>query len=110
VPHGCTEDVTDRIERQIERFAPGFRDLVLARRVLAPAGFEAYNPNDVGGDIAGGAHDGLQLLFRPTFRLRSYVTPNPAILLCSASTPPGGGVHGACGRNAAERALAGPLR
>ncbi len=110
VPHGCTEDVTDRIERQIERFAPGFRDLVLARRVLSPAGFEAYNPNDVGGDIAGGAHDGLQLLFRPTVRLRSYVTPNPAILLCSASTPPGGGVHGACGRNAAERALAGPLR
>jgi phytoene dehydrogenase-like protein len=110
VPHASGVDATEAVERQIERFAPGFRDLILARHVMAPADLEAYNPNYRGGDIAGGSHGGTQLVFRPTVRLRSYVTPNPAILLCSASTPPGGGVHGACGRNAAERALAGPLR
>ncbi|MCU1393441.1 MAG: hypothetical protein JWM34_1869 [Ilumatobacteraceae bacterium] len=109
VPHGSTVDATDAIERQIERFAPGFRDLVLARHVMAPSAFEAYNPNYVGGDIGGGAHTAAQLVFRPTWGLRSYITPNPRILLCSASTPPGAGVHGMSGRHAAQRALSGPL-
>jgi phytoene dehydrogenase-like protein len=78
---------------------------VLARHVTAPADLERYNPNYVGGDIAGGAHTGMQLLFRPTLAMRPYVTPNPALLLCSASTPPGAGVHGMCGWHAAGRAL-----
>jgi phytoene dehydrogenase-like protein len=110
VPNGWTGDVTEAIERQIERFAPGFRDLVLARHVMPPAVLEQYNPNYVGGDIAGGSHGGLQLVFRPTVRLHSYSTPNPALFLCSASSPPGGGVHGMCGRNAARVALAGVLK
>ncbi len=110
VPHGYTGDATDAIERQIERFAPGFADIVLARRVASPHVLQAYNPNYVGGDIAGGAHNGLQLAFRPTIAARPYVTPNPSLFLCSASTPPGAGVHGMCGWHAAERVLAGPLR
>ena len=110
VPHGHTGDATAAIERQLERFAPGFRDRVLARHVRTPAELHDDNANYVGGDIAGGAHTGAQLLFRPTIGWRSYVTPNPAILLCSASTPPGAGVHGMCGWNAAGAALAGPLR
>ena len=105
VPHGYDGDATQAIEQQIERFAPGFRDVVLARHVTAPRGLEAYNPNYVGGDIAGGAHSGLQLVFRPTAALRPYVTPNPSLFLCSASTPPGAGVHGMCGLHAADRAL-----
>lgn len=110
VPHASAADATEALEAQIERFAPGFRDLVIGRHVIAPAAFEAYNPNYVGGDIGGGAHSGTQLVFRPTFGLRSYITPNPALLLCSASTPPGGGVHGMAGRHAARRALSGVLR
>jgi phytoene dehydrogenase-like protein len=110
VPHASTVDATAALEDQIERFAPGFRDLVLARHVTSPAGFEAYNPNYVGGDIGGGANGGGQLLFRPTVGLRSYVTPNERLLLCSASTPPGGGVHGMGGLHAAEAALRGALR
>jgi phytoene dehydrogenase-like protein len=109
VPNGSTVDMTDRIERQIERFAPGFRDLVLARHVAPPAWFESYNPNYVGGDIAGGSHEATQLLFRPTVKLRSYRTPNPRLFLCSASTPPGAGVHGMCGYHAASAALRGVL-
>lgn len=105
VPHGYTGDATEAIETQIERFAPGFRELVLARHVTTPAGLEAHNPNYVGGDITGGAYTGRQLVFRPTVGLRSYATPNPALLLCSASTPPGAGVHGMCGWHAAGRAL-----
>lgn len=105
VPHGFDGDATEAIEQQIERFAPGFRDVVLARHVTAPHGLAAYNPNYVGGDIAGGAHSGLQLVFRPTIALRPYATPNPSLFLCSASTPPGAGVHGMCGRHAADRAL-----
>lgn len=108
VPHGFEGDATDAIERQIERFAPGFRDLVLARHVSGPAALHTYNPNYVGGDIAGGAHSGLQLVFRPTIAVRPYATPNPSLFLCSASTPPGAGVHGMCGRHAAERALRKP--
>jgi phytoene dehydrogenase-like protein len=110
VPKGCTVDMTDAIERQIERFAPGFRERVLARHVAAPAWFERYNPAYVGGDIAGGAHSGLQLVFRPVPQLRPYRTPNPRLFLCSASTPPGGGVHGMSGYHAAQAVLAGPLR
>lgn len=105
VPHGFTGDATDAIERQIERFAPGFRDIVLHKRVAAPTALEQYNPNYVGGDIAGGAHTGLQLFFRPTISPRPYVTPNTKLFLCSASTPPGAGVHGMCGWHAAARVL-----
>jgi phytoene dehydrogenase-like protein len=107
VPHGYTGDATAAIERQLERFAPGFGDTVLARHVTTPSEFHAYNPNYVGGDIAGGAHNGLQLIFRPTIATRSYTTPNPTLFLCSASTPPGAGVHGMCGWHAAERVLRG---
>jgi phytoene dehydrogenase-like protein len=104
VPHG-TEDFTGRIEAQLERFAPGFRDLVLARSVLTPAAFEAHNPNYVGGDIAGGSTALPQLLFRPGFRLDLHATPDPGIYICSSSTPPGAGVHGLCGHFAARSAL-----
>ncbi len=110
VPRGYSGDATDAIDGQIERFAPGFRDLVLARHVTTPRDLQAHNPNYVGGDIAGGAHSGLQLIFRPTIALRAYATPNPSLFLCSASTPPGAGVHGMCGWHAAGRVLAGPLR
>ena len=110
VPNGSAVDATAAIEDQLERFAPGWRDLVLARHVTAPVQLAAYDANFVGGDINGGSFSGTQLVFRPTLGLRSYTTPNPRILLCSASTPPGGGVHGACGANAADRALAGALR
>lgn len=110
VPHGYTGDATEAIERQIERFAPGFRDTIVKRRVATPTALEEYNPNYVGGDIAGGAHTGLQLVFRPTISRRPYVTPNKSLFLCSASTPPGAGVHGMCGWHAAERVLKGPLR
>ncbi len=109
VPNGSTVDMTDAIERQIERFAPGFRDLVLARHVAAPAWLEAHDGAFVGGDISGGAHDGLQLVFRPVAG-RPYRTPDPGLLICSASTPPGGGVHGMCGHLAARAALRGVLR
>ncbi len=109
VPNGSTVDMTEAIESQIERFAPGFRDLVLARHVATPAWFQEHNASYLGGDIAGGAHDGLQLLFRPVIG-RPYRTPDPMLFICSASTPPGGGVHGMCGLHAAETALRGPLR
>ncbi len=109
VPNGSTVDMTEAIESQIERFAPGFRDLVLARHVATPAWFQEHNASYLGGDIAGGAHDGLQLVFRPVIG-RPYRTPDPTLFICSASTPPGGGVHGMCGLHAAEVALSGPLR
>lgn len=105
VPHGSAEDALDRIENQIERFAPGFRDLVLARKVWTPAAMEAYNPNYVGGDIAGGVTDLWQLFTRPVASLDPYRTPNPRVWLCSSSTPPGGGVHGMCGWAAARSVL-----
>ncbi len=110
VPHGYTGDARDAIERQIERFAPGFGDIVLARHVTTPHDLQAYNPNYIGGDIAGGAHGGLQLVFRPVIATRAYATPNRRLFLCSASTPPGAGVHGMCGWHAAGRVLAGTLR
>jgi phytoene dehydrogenase-like protein len=105
VPHGYALDATEAIERQITRFAPGFGSTVLARHVTTPAQFQEYNANYVGGDIAGGAHGGMQMLFRPTIATRPYVTPNPTMFLCSASTPPGAGVHGMCGWHAAGRVL-----
>jgi phytoene dehydrogenase-like protein len=105
VPNGSTEDMTDRMEAQIERFAPGFRDLVLARAATTPADFERRNANIVGGDINGGAMDLGQLFFRPVRRLVPYRTPLKGVYLCSSSTPPGGGVHGMCGHSAALVAL-----
>jgi phytoene dehydrogenase-like protein len=97
--------MTERIETQVERFAPGFRDLILARHVMSPADMQLYNPNYVGGDINSGAQDILQIFTRPLPQLDPYGTPNPRIFLCSASTPPGGGVHGLCGYHAAKSAL-----
>ncbi len=105
VPNGSTVDMTARIEAQVERFAPGLRDLILARKTTSPAELEAYNPNCVGGDIGGGSNEAAQLFARPLARLTPYATPNPAIYLCSSSTPPGGGVHGMCGYHAARAAL-----
>jgi phytoene dehydrogenase-like protein len=105
VPNGSTVDMTARIEAQIERFAPGFRDLILARAIATPLDIEAHNANCAGGDIAGGAHDGLQFLARPVLALDPYATPVRELYLCSSSTPPGGGVHGMCGFHAARSAL-----
>jgi phytoene dehydrogenase-like protein len=103
VPNGYTGDMTAAIESQVERFAPGFRDCILARSVMGPAALEAHNPNIVGGDIGGGAMDLGQLILRPTARL--YRTPLSRVYLCSSATPPGPGVHGMCGYWAAEKAL-----
>jgi phytoene dehydrogenase-like protein len=103
VPNRSTVDMLPRLEAQIERFAPGFRDCVLARRVFQPADLEAMDANLIGGDISGGASDWRQFLLRPTWR--QYATPAPDIYICSSSTPPGGGVHGMCGYNAAKLAL-----
>jgi phytoene dehydrogenase-like protein len=97
-----------RIEQQIERFAPGFRDRVLARAVMRPADFERHNPNYVGGDIGAGVTDLRQFFARPTWK--TYSTPVRGLYLCSASTPPGVGVHGMCGFYAAQRALNEVLR
>ena len=105
VPNAWTGDMTDAMERQIERFAPGFRDLILAKSVKTPADIEAANANNIGGDIAGGATTGLQILFRPTVRVDPYRVPGTNLWLCSSSTPPGGGVHGMCGYWAAQSAL-----
>lgn len=105
VPSGCEEDQVDAIEGQIERFAPGFRDVVLARHVAGPAWYQAHNESFIGGDIAGGSHGGLQLVLRPRPGVPSYRTPDPRLFLCSAATPPGGGVHGMCGFHAARTAL-----
>ncbi len=104
VPNGSTADMTAPIEAQIERFAPGFRDCVLQRAILTPAEIERYNPNYVGGDIAGGAHTFWQMFARPVASLNPYATSDPGLFICSASTPPGGGVHGMCGFAAAQAA------
>jgi phytoene dehydrogenase-like protein len=105
VPNGSAEDMTARIERQVERFAPGFRELVLGRHVLGPAALHEHNRNLVGGDLNNGAMDLGQLYFRPVRRLVPYRTPLRGLYLCSAATPPGGGVHGLCGYLAARLAL-----
>jgi phytoene dehydrogenase-like protein len=106
VPHGSVLDQTERVEARIERFAPGFRELILARRTMTTAAVQAHNANMIGGDVGGGSNDLLQLLFRPFVRWNPYTTPNPRLFLCSSATPPGGGVHGMCGYWAAEAALA----
>lgn len=104
VPHGSTVDMTAAIEAQIERFAPGFRDRILARSTLNAAEMAAYNPNYIGGDINGGVQDLRQLFTRPVASRSPYTTPASGIFLCSSSTPPGGGVHGMCGYFAAQAA------
>jgi phytoene dehydrogenase-like protein len=110
VPPGNEADMAERIEAQVERFAPGFRDIVLRRSELPPRALQEHNPNLVGGDITGGSNGGLQLFFRPRKTLWPYDTPVDGVYLCSASTPPGGGVHGMCGYWAARRALKRELR
>jgi phytoene dehydrogenase-like protein len=106
VPNGSDVDMSERMEQQIERFAPGFRDLVLARTVRTAARAEAENPNLLGGDVNGGAATLRQTIFRPVPRWNPYRTPLDGVYLCSASTPPGGGVHGMCGAWAAQTVLA----
>lgn len=105
VPNGSNRDMTDAIEGQIERFAPGFRDLVRARSAWGPAQLEFEDANCVGGDIAGGRPDLRQLFARPAPRWTPYATPDPSLFICSAATPPGAGVHGMCGYHAARAAL-----
>jgi phytoene dehydrogenase-like protein len=106
VPNGSTDDWTDRIERQVERFAPGFRDCIRERSALAPADLEKRNPNLVGGDIGGGAVTVPRILRGPANRVDPYTTPLPHVFICSSSTPPGGGVHGMSGFHAARSVLA----
>jgi phytoene dehydrogenase-like protein len=103
VPNGSNVNMLQKIEDQIERFAPGFRQRILARRTFSPSDLENMDANLVGGDISGGAMDIRQFLFRPTWR--RYATSAPDIYICSSSTPPGGGVHGMCGYHAARMAL-----
>jgi len=105
VPHGSTLDVSDRIEAQIERFAPGFRQVVTAKHVMLPAAMESHNANYIGGDISGGVGDFRQFIARPTLGLHPWRTPVDGLWMCSSSTPPGGGVHGMCGYSAAQDAL-----
>ncbi len=105
VPNGWDGDATDVIEAQVERYAPGFRDLVLGRSVRGAKAIEAYDANYIGGDINGGVQDVRQLLFRPVFRWNPYTTPDPGLFVCSSSTPPGGGVHGMSGVHAANAAM-----
>ena len=105
VPHGSTIDASAAIEGHIERYAPGFRDLVLARATRNAVEMERHNPNYVGGDINGGFAELSQLFFRPVARVDPYATPAPDIFLCSSSTPPGGAVHGMCGYWASQSVL-----
>ncbi|MGA0557494.1 phytoene desaturase family protein [Larkinella sp. VNQ87] len=105
LPNGSPVDMTDAIERQVERFAPGFRERILARNTLSPAQMEEHNPNYIGGDINGGIIDIGQLFTRPALRWSPYRTSAKGLYICSSSTPPGGGVHGMCGYHAARRAL-----
>jgi phytoene dehydrogenase-like protein len=105
VPNGSSVDMTERMTAQIERFAPGFRDTIVERHVMTPARMETHNANYIGGDINGGRQTLWQQFVRPTKPINPYSTPAPDIYLCSASTPPGGGVHGMCGSLAAKLAL-----
>jgi phytoene dehydrogenase-like protein len=105
VPNGCTVDMTHAIEDQVERFAPGFRNLIQATRSMSPAQMEEYNPNYIGGDIVGGVQSFRELFIRPLGRWQAYSTPVRGFYICSASMPPGGGVHGMCGHLAAKKAL-----
>lgn len=110
VPHGSTIDMSERIENQIERYAPGFRDCISSRHIMGPAALERHNANLIGGDITGGAADLGQLFARPVLSLNPYATPIDGVYICSSSTPPGVGIHGMCGYYAAQAALAGSLR
>lgn len=105
VPYRWDGDLTGAVEAQLERFAPGWRDLVLGRRAMGPAALEAHNANNVGGDISNGAFGGVHAVFRPLVRLSPYSTPDPSVWLCSSATPPGPGVHGLCGHHAAVAVL-----
>ncbi|HEV3439954.1 MAG TPA: NAD(P)/FAD-dependent oxidoreductase [Gemmata sp.] len=105
VPNGSKIDMTVKIEQQIERFAPGFRDLILARHAMGPEAMQRHNANYIGGDITGGVADWWQLFTRPVMRINPYTTPCPGLFLCSSSTPPSGGVHGMCGYYAARAVL-----
>jgi phytoene dehydrogenase-like protein len=105
VPNGCDVDMTSAIEDQVERFAPGFRDLIKAKHTMSPSMMEEYNPNYIGGDIVGGVQGFRELFIRPFGRWEAYTTPAKGCYLCSASMPPGGGVHGMCGHLAAQKAL-----
>lgn len=105
VPSGSVFDMTDRIENQIERFAPGFKDCIIKRHKMTAKDFEDYNPNYIGGDINGGVQNWRQFFTRPSIRINPYTTPDKKIFICSSSTPPGGGVHGMCGYNAAQTVL-----
>lgn len=105
VPHGSTTDMTEAIEKQVERFAPGFRERIIAKHTMNTSQIESYNPNYIGGDINGGVIDLGQLFTRPALRRSPYRTSAKGIYICSSSTPPGGGVHGMCGYHAARRAL-----
>jgi phytoene dehydrogenase-like protein len=105
VPNNSTVDMTQRIESQVERFAPGFRDCILERHTMTAQELEAYNPNYIGGDITGGLQSLLQIIARPSLRIVPYSTPDKSIFICSSSTPPGGGVHGMCGFHAARAVL-----
>jgi phytoene dehydrogenase-like protein len=105
VPNGSTKNMTDAIENQVERYAPGFKDIILAKHTMDTAQMEEYNPNYIGGDINGGVIDIGQLFTRPALRYSPYKTSAKGIYICSASTPPGGGVHGMCGYHSAKKAL-----
>ncbi|MCI0616965.1 NAD(P)/FAD-dependent oxidoreductase [bacterium] len=105
VPHGSDVDRTEVIEKQVERFAPGFKDLILARHTFNSTQLHEHNENIIGGDIGGGANDFMQIIARPVLKWDPYSTPSPRIFICSSSTPPGGGVHGMCGFNAANSVL-----
>jgi phytoene dehydrogenase-like protein len=105
VPNGCTMDMTDRIEAQVERFAPGFREYIITRNSMFPADLEKHNPNCIGGDIVGGVQSFRSLFVRPLGRWQAYATPVKGLYICSSSMPPGGGVHGMCGFLAAHSAL-----
>jgi phytoene dehydrogenase-like protein len=104
VPNGSTTDMTAAIEAQVERFAPGFNQRILARHTRNTAEMEAYNANYVGGDINGGVQDLAQMWTRPALRRVPYATSRPGLFICSSATPPGGGVHGMCGMHAARAA------
>ena len=105
VPNGSTEDMTQAIENQVERFAPGFKDTIIGRSTMNTAQIEDYNPNYIGGDINGGIQDIYQLYTRPVLSASPYRTSADGIYICSSSTPPGGGVHGMSGYHAAKQAL-----
>jgi phytoene dehydrogenase-like protein len=105
VPNGYVGDLSDNIINQIERFAPGFKDIIIGTHTMSPADYQSYNPNYIGGDINAGAQDIRQLFTRPTLSLSPYNTSAKGIYICSSSTPPGGGVHGMCGFHAARKAL-----